>query len=1168
MMQFLLNRTMLVCVALFSLCQFSFAQSNDALDIAQKYLQENAKEFRLTASDLQDYTVRDNYVSAHNGVTHLYLIQTHAGTEVYNGMININILPNGEVLNAGNRFVSDLQSRVNTTVPLLSARQAIEKVIAHFNVETQIPYVLTETERISEREVIFQHDGIALEPIKTKLVYQPTENKTVRLAWMIQLYERSADNWWNARIDAVTSEVLNYNNQVIKCDFGSPAEVCAEAHHHTHTAAAAMDDDVNNAYAVFPLFTESPNHGTHTLVVAPADPDASPFGWHDTDGTEGHEFSITRGNNVHAYQDIFATNSSAGDEPDGGDSLVFDFPFDPDNNFPYTQTDAATTNLFYWNNLMHDVWYKYGFDEVSGNFQENNYGNGGDAGDYVRAECLDGSGTNNANFGTGADGSTGRMQMYFWGGGSPPTQGGNATLEVTDPEDLGDYNITPGGFGTILPGEDEPLEGALVLADDGTGVTSDACEDLINGADLDGNIALIDRGTCEFGFKSLAAEEAGAIAVIICNNNPGEGTITMGAGAVGGQVTIPALMMSFEDCEEIKAEMPGVTVSLYAAESSIPTPGPQGIDGDFDSGIVAHEYGHGISIRLTGGPNTGGCLGNVEQMGEGWSDWFGLVMTTTAEDTPEEGRGIGTFAINQPTTGNGIRTYRYSRSMSVNPHTYADIVDESVPHGVGSVWCAMIWDMYWNLVDVYGFDDDIYNGSGGNNIAMQLVMDGLKLQSCNPTFIDGRDAILAADMANYDGANQCLIWETFARRGLGFYATAGGNEDFDMPLLCSEAIGIEKTGDGSAFAGEEVTYTLEIANGTGEVTDFVITDVLPGNVTYVEGSSTCGTTVENNGVLTMTIEVLPALQITTCSYTVTVEEGMYSQFSFEDDLEDGTDNWIISGSGAASWDESTANPFSGTTSIFAPNPESESDQYFTIAESVTLSTDSPALGFYHDYDTEEGWDGGVVEILFDGSEGWLDLGNYMTANGYPGPVNDNPASAISGRDAFHGDSDGYIYTLIDLSFFAGETVDIRFRFASDGFVGGIGWHVDDIQIFDSLVEMENVACITNQEGDEVCSEAVTTLFGTMTSTSEITSNDPRVAMFPNPTAGRFALEVTANTAQNAVVNVYGTDGRLLLSDNFATGERYAADMSAYGAGVYFVEVITDELQTVRKLVVR
>jgi hypothetical protein len=126
--------------------------------------------------------------------------------------------------------------------------------------------------------------------------------------------------------------------------------------------------------------------------------------------------------------------------------------------------------------------------------------------------------------------------------------------------------------------------------------------------------------------------------------------------------------------------------------------------------------------------------------------------------------------------------------MTVNSHTYDDILLEGLPHGVGSVWCAMLWDMYWAFSDAYGWDPDLYHGVGGNNTAIQLVMDGLKLQPCGPGFIDARNAILEADMINNGGANQCLIWSAFARRGLGANALGGdpdsrsdGKEGFELP---------------------------------------------------------------------------------------------------------------------------------------------------------------------------------------------------------------------------------------------------------------------------------------------------------------------------------------------------------------------------------------------------
>jgi len=152
------------------------------------------------------------------------------------------------------------------------------------------------------------------------------------------------------------------------------------------------------------------------------------------------------------------------------------------------------------------------------------------------------------------------------------------------------------------------------------------------------------------------------------------------------------------------------------------------------------------------------------------------VMTAQAGDQANDARAMGYFATQNP---NGIRTYPYSRDMNINPHTLGNVsdfdygLDGVSPHGVGSIWTAMLWDMYWNLVDKHGYDSDIYQGSGGNNIALQLVMDGLKLQPCNPGFVSGRDAILAADTANNAGANQCEIWSAFAKRGLGEGADSG-----------------------------------------------------------------------------------------------------------------------------------------------------------------------------------------------------------------------------------------------------------------------------------------------------------------------------------------------------------------------------------------------------------
>ncbi|HXV57955.1 MAG TPA: PA domain-containing protein [Gaiellaceae bacterium] len=97
------------------------------------------------------------------------------------------------------------------------------------------------------------------------------------------------------------------------------------------------------------------------------------------------------------------------------------------------------------------------------------------------------------------------------------------------------------------------LTGTVVLSNDGVGTTTDACEPLVGFPA--GSIAVVDRGTCEFGLKALNAQNAGATGVIVADNAPGIPT-TMGAGAVGNQVTIPAVRVSQADGATIKAGLP------------------------------------------------------------------------------------------------------------------------------------------------------------------------------------------------------------------------------------------------------------------------------------------------------------------------------------------------------------------------------------------------------------------------------------------------------------------------------------------------------------------------------------------------------------------------------------------------------------------------------------
>lgn len=140
----------------------------------------------------------------------------------------------------------------------------------------------------------------------------------------------------------------------------------------------------------------------------------------------------------------------------------------------------------------------------------------------------------------------------------PLELGGAPTLFVNSPGTLpSEIVVGTASFGPALT--EVGVTGDIVLVDDGVGTTTDACEPLINGAAVSGNIALIDRGTCSFVSKALAAQAAGAIAVIIANNQA-TGAITLGGS--DPTVTIPVVSVSQDDGNAIKAELPGVNVTI------------------------------------------------------------------------------------------------------------------------------------------------------------------------------------------------------------------------------------------------------------------------------------------------------------------------------------------------------------------------------------------------------------------------------------------------------------------------------------------------------------------------------------------------------------------------------------------------------------------------------
>ncbi len=725
-----------------------------AQDVSRTIGQELAKlvaSDQLLETDTQ-WELTNDHISRTSGIHHAYYRQVVNGIHVMGTQSGVHLLQDGTVISANNRFENKILNKIVGGVnPSLTATEAVTMAANELGYPINGPFNIIENIGGVSREAILSEGGISLSPIPVKLMYQPIDDKLV-LVWDISIEEISEQHWWNLRVDASTGAILDRNDWMVSCSF----EHDHSAHQKGLDYNANLYDIPNykttttnsvtgcsECYEVIAMPIESPYYGPRTTEMMPANSTASPFGWHDTDGNAGAEFTVTRGNNVNAYED----GDNPGFQPDGGATLDFTgFPFDQVYTNANQYESAAITNLFYWNNSFHDVLYAYGFDEVSGNFQENNYGNGGAGSDSVDAEAQDSSGSCNANMGTPPDGQNPRMQMY------------------------------------------------------------------------------------------------------VCNDK----------------------------------------------------------DGDFDNLVIVHEYGHGVSNRLTGGPGNTSCLNNSEQMGEGWSDFYGVLMTIEAGDTGTDARGVGTYLFGQGAGGAGIRPFPYSTDMSVNPQTYNSIQTAAVPHGVGSVWATMLWEMTWDLIDEHGFDTDFFNFTGdvnqdaGNIQAWALVTEGMKLQPCSPGFVDGRDAILAADAAIYGGANECLIWEAFARRGLGFSASQGssgstgdGMEAFDSPttqLITAEEVcvseGIQTYGggtpEGGVYSGPGVT---DDGNGLTYTFDPATAGIGVHTITY-EAVSMCGDPIDTD-----TLEVITDIPEITCQ-DVTLEldangEAVLTMFDVVTNLEPG-----------------------------------------------------------------------------------------------------------------------------------------------------------------------------------------------------------------------------------------------------------------------------------------
>lgn len=675
--------------------------------IATGYLNTHAAQFGLSPRDFDNARVTDQYRDANTGISHIYFRQMVNGLEVENANFNVSVSAAGRVLTTGGGFVARLAKTLAPTgpiIPALTPTAAVQRAAAALGIAAPGQIQLISPPSGIDYSSVVSAPGVSLENITARLHYVPTADGSAALTW--QLVIRTTDN-----------------DHVYDLSVADGAGALFSQFDWTDHAT----------YRVVAPPSSAPDDGGFTMLTDPADLTASPFAWHDTNGVAGAEFNDTRGNNVDAYLDHNDDGVADGSRPNGGAALDFTgFTFNPALAADTTQNqNIAQVNLFAALNIAHDIQYHYGFTEVAGNFQVNNYGRGGLGGDAVDARAQAGFSNgdfNNANFTTRPDGQ------------------------------------------------------------------------------------------------------------------------------------------------------PGNTMRQYVFNLTTPTR-----DSDLASEIIFHEFGHGVSNRLTGGPANASALQALQSggAGEGWSDFYALMLTQRASDTQNAAFPQGNYVLGQPASGTGVRRYAYSYNMAIDPLTFDAFgssgttpygtVRTTEVHDAGEIWASALWDLNWLLINKYGYDSDLYTGfspgggaaSTGNKLVFALVNEGMKLQPANPSFIEARDAILAADIALNGGADLQEIWAAFARRGLGFKASTP-NANSDIVIIDTTVpVSVGITSDGNVVEGNSgptfATFTVTIEanpnivtvnystfDGTATVAD---NDYVPasGTLTFAAGTTTQTITVQVNG---------------------------------------------------------------------------------------------------------------------------------------------------------------------------------------------------------------------------------------------------------------------------------------------------------------------------------
>lgn len=373
----------------------------------RQFLTRHRALFRHGPEALDAAETKREFVTPHNGLRTMVWQQHVDGIAVFEGLLVSHVTAGGELAAVSSRFLADDVRdalRGKGARPQIGAREAARLAAASLGVPVPADEVtvLGHSGTAAQRHLL-RAPGLTGEA-SAELVWLPMNAREARLAWDVILKPRGRAEVFRVVVDAKSGALLLRR--------GLTAYI-TDASYRVFTGDSPSPFSPGHAT---PLTTQPATVPRALVTLGALNSNASPAGWIE-DG-----LNETRGNNVDAHLDRDGNDAPDLPRPQGSPFRVFDFPLNLGAS-PVFSGGAATVQLFYWNNFMHDRLHELGFTEAAGNFQVDNFGRGGLGNDPVLADAQDGESANNANFYTPPDGQSPRMQMFLFPGPEPDRDG-------------------------------------------------------------------------------------------------------------------------------------------------------------------------------------------------------------------------------------------------------------------------------------------------------------------------------------------------------------------------------------------------------------------------------------------------------------------------------------------------------------------------------------------------------------------------------------------------------------------------------------------------------------------------------------------------------------------------------------------------------------------------